>query len=321
MLHEKIRAITASGAMPLQGPEYESVQRQLASFNQYRLAAGLGEPDEPQDVALRSALLELESAFVRSVLGTLSKSLEHIPDYADGFVDWFQTLREIGPGQGDVLFPWLANRADFEQMKWFLTQEISGETGFDDLVALSQIKMPARAKLEMARNYWDEMGRGQAKGMHGPMLGQLAAYFSIAPTVETTVPESLALGNMMMALACNRRYGFHSIGALGVIELTAPSRATYVSRGLDRLGVPKKRSHYFSLHAILDVKHSDAWIREVVWPLVAEDSRRARAIAEGALLRLWCGAQCFERYRQEFKIGPETTALTDDLMAGENHAI
>jgi len=34
-------------------------------------------------------------------------------------------------------------------------------------------------------------------------------------------------------------------------------------------------------------------------PLVAEDPRRARPIAEGALLRLRCGQRCFERYRRE----------------------
>ena len=30
---------------------------------------------------------------------------------------------------------------------------------------------------------------------------------------------------------------------------------------------------------------------------LAEDPRRAQAIAEGALLRLRCGAACFARYR------------------------
>ena len=39
---------------------------------------------------------------------------------------------------------------------------------------------------------------------------------------------------------------------------------------------------------------------EVLLPLVEEDPRRAKAIAEGALLRLWCGKQCFRRYRREF---------------------
>ena len=52
-------------------------------------------------------------------------------------------------------------------MLWFLTQEVAGEAGFDDLLAMTQVKMPVTAKLEMARNYWDEMGRGRDTAMHG----------------------------------------------------------------------------------------------------------------------------------------------------------
>ena len=48
---------------------------------------------------------------------------------------------------------------------------------------------------------------------------------------------------------------------------------------------------------MLDVKHSEAWNREALFPLVQEDPRRATAIAEGALIRLTCGKRCFERYR------------------------
>jgi hypothetical protein len=47
------------------------------------------------------------------------------------------------------------------------------------------------------------------------------------------------------------------------------------------------------------VKHSEAWNREVLRPLVAADPRVARPIAEGALMRLAAGARCFERYRRE----------------------
>ena len=108
----------------------------------------------------------------------------------------------------------------------------------------------------------------------------------------------------MMALAWNRCFAFQSVGALGVIEMTASGRAGYVVKGLNRLGVPKKQSHYFSLHAVLDVKHSEAWNREVLAPLVKEDPRRAKAVAEGALLRLWCGEQCFRRYREKFGLAP-----------------
>ena len=73
----------------------------------------------------------------------------------------------------------------------------------------------------MARNYWDEMGRGNPKGMHGPLLERLAVSLGLEPHVETTVREALALANTMAGLAASRRFAYHSIGALGVIELTA----------------------------------------------------------------------------------------------------
>ena len=86
---------------------------------------------------------------------------------------------------------------------------------------------------------------------------------------------------------------------LGAIELTAPERSAAVAAGLKRLGLPPKVRTYFDLHATLDVKHSEAWNAEAIAPAVAEDPRRARAIAEGALIRLTCGARCFDRYRRE----------------------
>jgi pyrroloquinoline quinone (PQQ) biosynthesis protein C len=193
-------------------------------------------------------------------------------------------------------------------MKWFLHQEVAGEAGFDDLLAMTQIKMPVQAKLEMARNFWDEMGRGREKGMHGPMLERLANYFDVAPTPETVLPESLALGNTMIALARHRRYAFHSAGALGVIEMTAPTRAGFVDQGLRRLRIPPKKRHYFALHAVLDVRHSEEWNREVLRSLVKEDRRRARAIAEGAVMRLWHGARSFKRYREHFGLAPVNRA-------------
>src|SRR3546814_7412733 len=94
-----------------------------------------------------------------------------------------------------------------------------------------------------------------------------------------------------------RRFTWHSIGARGIIEQTAPGRSVEVAAGLRRIGLSGRERHYFDLHAVLDVKHSEAWNREAIGPLVAEDERRARAIAEGALIRLRCGARCFERYR------------------------
>lgn len=156
--------------------------------------------------------------------------------------------------------------------------------------------MPQRAKLEMARNYWDEMGRGQAKGMHGPMLDTLAIALDLRPSTSIIVGEALALANTMAGLAFHRHYAFHAVGALGVIELTAPGRAAHVVTGLKRLGIPAHQRHYFSLHAVLDIQHAASWNAEVIRPLVEEDASRAAAIAEGALMRLKCGQRCFDAY-------------------------
>jgi hypothetical protein len=212
-------------------------------------------------------------------------------------VAWFERLKECGPGQGDPLFPWLAEHASRDELRWFFEQEAAGEAGFDDLVALTQVKLPTRPKLELARNYWDEMGQGNVRGMHGLMLNDLAKTLRVTPLIENTVWESLALANAMTAMATSRRYAWQSVGALGAIELTAPGRSALVAKGLRRIGLSDKERRYFDLHAILDVKHSADWNKEAFAPAVAEDPARATAIAEGALIRLRCGERCFERYR------------------------
>jgi hypothetical protein len=244
-------------------------------------------------------MLELEGSFLELLRAQVSAQAATAPTDPTAFIVWFESLKDDGPGQHDPLFDWLEREADLDQMRWYLTQEAAGEAGFDDLTAYTQVKMSSRIKLELARNYWDEMGRGNAKGMHGPMLSRLVDALALKPSIGTTVAESLSLANSMTAMATRRDYAWHALGALGAIELTAPRRSAAVAAGLRRLGIPGKVRLYFDLHATLDVKHSEAWNAEAIVPAVNEDPRRAMAIAEGALMRLTCGARTFERYRLE----------------------
>jgi len=313
----KALAVTLALARPVPRPvsdpcDPDSVQRQLAHWNRDRLEPGVlgGATGNAWMAELKRehVMRFLESDMIEALRTEVRDRAAEAPTDPDGFVAWLEDLRICGPGQGDPLFPWLAQDATDDQMSWFLTQEAAGEAGFDDLVALTQIKLPARTKLELARNYWDEMGRGNLGGMHGPMLDRTVETLGLEPSIEQTVVEALTLANVMTALATHRRYAFHSLGALGVVELTAPGRVALVAQGLKRLGAPPVARKYFSLHAVLDVEHCKDWNEEAIKPVVAARPETAAWIAEGVLMRLTCGLRCFEAYRSHLWGGPAAMA-------------
>lgn len=270
--------------------------RRMSEWNARRLAPSIPHGGWLADAREDAEMVLLEGAFIERARTEAASWLHDLPTSVSGFIAWFEALKGSGPGEDDSLFPWLAEEATLEQMRWFLLQEVAGEAGFEDLVAYAQVKMPTRPKLELARNYWDEMGRGNEGGMHGPMLDALAKGLDLNPTIRGTVWPSLALGNTLVAFSTTRRYAYHALGALGAVELTAPWRAAHVAAGLRRLGVGAERK-YFALHATLDIEHSRTWNEEVFKPLVAGRPECVRSLAEGAVMRLMAGARCYEHYR------------------------
>ena len=298
------RRLLSFGAMPSTDSRFatfargsDALHRRLAASHTARLSPRLSDPSWESNLQEELACRRLERDWIERERAALLPLIRKVPSEPDAFVAWFEDLRETGPGQGDPLFPWLAEHASTADLCWFLRQEMAGEAGFEDLVALAQLKLPAQPKLEMARNYWDEMGQGHEGGMHGPLLTQLGR--CLPPEDVTPVWESLALGNLMVALATSRCYAYQAIGALGVIELTAPGRAELVNAALKRLHFDGVARRYYALHATLDVRHSQTWNREVLAPLVRAEPRTAPLLAEGALMRLRAGERCFVRYRSQ----------------------
>lgn len=290
-------------------------QVQLARFGEQRLRPARPRSDWQASLDREVPLRALELAFLERERAPVIAAAKDVPRDAVSFAGWFADLQRTGPGQHDPLFDHLAECATLDEMRWFLEQEVAGEAGFDDLVALTQVKLPTLAKLELARNYWDEMGRGRAEGMHGALLASVADELALSPSSDGTVWESLALANLLTGLALNRGYAYHSVGALGAIELTAPGRTAKVNEGLKRLGFNARTRRYFALHATLDVKHAADWNREVLTTLVADEPDLAAPIAEGALMRLRAGARCFARYRSELGLDVEIEPPTRRPLA------
>ena len=75
-------------------------------------------------------------------------------------------------------------------------------------------------------------GSEPGAGVNRTLLASLVDTLDLDPTIEGTVWASLALANAMTAMASARRYAWHSVGALGASELTAPARSAGTSAAL-----------------------------------------------------------------------------------------
>jgi hypothetical protein len=290
----------ASGQFVRQHQQLEPLHRRLAEFNRLRftpsLESGEWQSGLRQEVELRLA----EGHFLESERARAAQLAEAVPTQPEEFVDWFDGLRATGARGSHDFYRWLAESATRSELSWVLSQELAGEDIPEDLFALTQLRLPWRPKLEMARCYWDEMGQGHASAMRARILDGLEREIH----VELTQPplwECLARSNLMIGLASNRSYAFQAIGALGALELTTAGPARALAAGLKRLGFAIESSAYFASRGKVGVLRSHAWNQEVILPLVARDARVATAVAEGAFMRLAADARCIERYSAELR--------------------
>jgi hypothetical protein len=278
------------------------LHRSLAATHVLRLCPRVGSDDDDWNRRLEEELVarSMERQLVESERAAIASEVRTVPTTERGFIAWFDDVVQSSPAQHDPFFPWLAERASLPQMRWFLEQELAGDSGLEDLVALAQLRLPSRPKLELARSYWLELGKDHAQGTESSLLGILKHELRVEP--KHVVWETLALGNLMVALATCRDYAYQAIGALGALELTLPARAAFIDAGLERLGAEATTRRYFSLSAAPDIRHNQAWRHEVFRPLVAADPRIGWLLAEGALMRLRAEARCYARYRRELSL-------------------
>jgi len=209
-----------------------------------------------------------------------------LPSDAPAFAAWYRTTAFTHPLYEHDLYAFLATEATRRQLEWFLRMESAGEAAFDDLVALGQVGTRGEVKIEMARNYWDEMGNGRSHAVHTHLFHRLAGGLGIEAPPSHELPWQVLSGVNVMLWSCiPRRNAFRAQGVLGAVELLAPQRCTRLVHGALRVGIPKKTMSYYGAHAIIDIGHAEGWLQHVVEPQVAELPAARVGIAEGLVLR------------------------------------
>ena len=90
----------------------------------------------------------------------------------EDFAAWYRATAFAHPLYEHDLYSFVASEATRSQLEWFFRMECAGEAAFDDLVALAQVGTRGEVKMEMASNYWDEMGRGRSHAVHTHLFHQ-----------------------------------------------------------------------------------------------------------------------------------------------------
>jgi hypothetical protein len=198
------------------------------------------------------------------------------------------------------VYRWLATDATGDELVAFLALEGGPDGGFDDLVAACQIGLQGRAKLELARNYWDEMGQGSLDRVHTELHRKLRRALTLPQVPREELPvealERAALGSL---LATNRSLQPELVGALGLLELQAGPRCRKVVEGLRRVGAGDDALDFYVEHARVDPHHGKAWVDEVVTPL-ASSPRWAAGIVRGARWRSLVNSAFFAAMSRRF---------------------
>lgn len=227
------------------------------------------------------AVADLKGRLERQLLTWLARE-EAAADWPDT-TDAVDALRAVATmDRVPVVYEWMAEQANWEELVGFLALEGGPDDGFDDLVAACQVGLDGRAKLEMARNYWDEMGNGDARSVHRALHQRFARSVAL-PRIPLLLQPLDGLRRMALngLLATNRYLQPELIGALGLIELQAGPRCRKVVAAMHRLGASPDARAFYEEHAEADPRHGKAWLDEVVGTLAA-DPLVAAGIVRGA---------------------------------------
>lgn len=220
-----------------------------------------------------------------------------IPDDPAQFVPWLKSFtREHRVFKHPYYHSFIRDHATPDDLRRFVLQESSVDSRFDDLLALMQVGSDGETKMEIAKNFWDEMGNGDPEQVHTVLFNRIIDHFGITgeELKEHLSSEALLGGNLAVLICRYRNLFAEAVGHLAVAEWLAPDRFSQVLAGWERLDLPPDGITYHKLHIGIDAHHASAWFAHVVKPM-AHDPAARRAMTRGALWRLNSSCRYLDR--------------------------
>ncbi|CAR53930.1 iron-containing redox enzyme family protein [Burkholderia cenocepacia] len=202
------------------------------------------------------------------------------------------------PVASHPLFDFLERSASLEQIVAFFKSDSALNIRFFDLLVYSMIGSREGVRRELAQNFWDESGRGDAARSHVTLFRSLLSTVGVSSASDDHASElgwqGLAGYNLFMLSSVNRQHYFKLLGIMAMTELLDPSQYEKLARGCRRVGLGRDAElDYYDEHVTIDVIHGEGWLSNVIVPIVNETPTVAKDILVGASLRM---ATCNDYY-------------------------
>lgn len=290
-------------------------QQALAAHYSRLLASPAQFADAPDDLGEFKRIRAIEDAW--NVAEEQRISTYHLPETPTAFRDWYFEMYRVHTNEVAPFFEFLATDAAPQDLAFYICLEEMVDGHFDDVIALSQLGMPTVGKLAMARNYWDEMGCGNAEDIHTAMFAVSADYMKEILrrgriNLPNVVPvEGLKNANMLLMYALRRRFTPRLLGAIGILEHTASERFAATVKGLRRIGAPEHVVRYHEAHVHFDADHGAEWLDDVLIPMIGQNKAVMREICVGILIRFHIAADYYAAAERQIRGG-----LAEQRLAG-----
>lgn len=216
--------------------------------------------------------------------------LRELPSTREAFLPWYLMCEKKINEDIRFFVDFMRHHASVEQVAYYICMEEMVDGSFDDLMAVAQLGMPIHCKMVAGENYWDEMGNGDFAAVHTTMFRTSSSYMrdllgEAGISVEVPPLECLMNGNILLMWAVRREYNMRLIGAMGLVEGSAPVRFGATTAAMERLGLPRDVIAYHKAHISIDTRHSAAWYETVLQHYAAGGEDVVRELSLGVMIR------------------------------------
>jgi len=290
LLNEFIERVESGYAGPSNEDAAFDLHKTLNAIYDYQINSNLNAPQ--YDPILMEVMLRLEKAWITDEEKRIP--YQDMPSNSQEFARWLRTYILSHESSEHHIFDYLANRSTQKEMSYFFSQEVTIDPRFDDLIALMQVGISDLSiKLELAENYWDEMGNGSLEDIHSLMFAHLCDELDVfeegegfSGVLARASWQALACSNTLLYSVLHRKNFDLALGALGAVELISPLHFTFLTKGFGRLGLSEKAKRYHELHIAIDARHGNGWLHNAIVPRAEKYENARNQIFKGATLRM-----------------------------------